>query len=85
MSEIHLTWSLSNHIQNKKIEEALIVVKQMTIDELMSSSKSIKTLLAHKNSSKIKKMYRCKTNQLKPIEFLQKKLEIIENELLNRK
>ena len=85
MSELHLTWSLSNHIQNKKFEEALIVVKQMTIDELIASSKSIKTLLAHKNSSKVKKMYRCKNNQLKPIEFLQKKLEIIENELLNRK
>ena len=85
MSELHLTWSLSNHIQNKRFEEASIVVKQMTTDELISSSKSIMGLLSHKNSSKIKKMYRCKTNQLKPIEFLYKKLEIIENELLNRK
>jgi hypothetical protein len=85
MSELHLTWSLSNHIQNQRFEEALIVVKQMTTDELTSSATSITSLLAHKNSSKIKNMYRCKNNQLKPIEFLQKKLEIIENELLNRK
>jgi hypothetical protein len=80
---LHLNWSLSAHITNQRFEEAIMVMSQMSDEELIESKTS--TEILKKNFNKFKTRYKFKTgSQLNAKDFINKKLELLTTELTKR-